>query len=63
MNYKQLTQKFNRLLLSVDSMKIYDGRGKGVDQYQCEKCGAILYTRYGDKGVTPFTMRCRNNKI
>lgn len=62
MNKKELTKKFNRLLQDVDSMKIYDGRGKGVNQYQCEECGAIFYTRYGDKGFTPFMIRCRNNK-
>lgn len=38
---------------------MFDGRNKGVDVYVCEKCGHKFYTRYKDKGVTPFTIKCR----
>lgn len=37
----------------------YDGRGRGVDVYECSGCGGRFYTEYGDRGVTPFSMRCR----
>lgn len=47
---------------SFESAQMYDGRGKGVDVYVCDDCGAVFYTRYKDKGVTPFAMRCRKCK-
>ena len=36
----------------------YDGRGKGIDVYVCNKCGHKFYSVYRDRGVTPFTMAC-----
>ena len=59
-NIKEKTKKYNKLISEVESMPGYDGRGKGVDVYVCEKCGHRFYTRYKDKGVTPFAIRCRN---
>lgn len=50
--------RYIKLLLRVDRMKIYDGRGQGVDIYKCEQCGAIIYTKYRDKGVTPAGIGC-----
>ena len=51
--------EYEELLARVQDMEIYDGRGKGVDVYECDKCGAERFTRYGDKGVTPFVMPCK----
>lgn len=42
-----------------EPFNVYDGRGKGVDIYFCPKCGEAFYTKYRDKGVTPFSMICR----
>ncbi len=59
MDKKKLKRKYDKLVSEIESMSGYDGRGKGVDVYVCEKCGKQFYTRYKDKGVTPFTIRCR----
>ena len=59
MNKEELKAKYDKLVAEIESSKVYDGRGKGVDIYVCEKCGSQFYTRYKDKGVTPFTIRCR----
>lgn len=59
MDKKELKEKYDELVARIESAKIYDGRGKGVDVYVCEKCASQIYTRYKDKGVTPFTIRCR----
>jgi hypothetical protein len=59
MDKKELKKKHDKLVAEIESMSGYDGRGKGVDVYVCEKCGKQFYTRYKDKGVTPFTIRCR----
>ena len=53
-----LRQRYNHVA-NPDELKVYDGRGKGVDVYVCESCGEFFYTRYKDKGVTPFIIRCR----
>lgn len=50
--------KYRKLLRSIENMKIYDGRGKGIDVYECECCDHKRYTYYKDKGVTPFTISC-----
>lgn len=50
--------RYCKLLQSIGDMKIYDGRNKGIDVYECSKCGHKLYTYYKDKGVTPFTISC-----
>ena len=59
MTQKDLKTKYDNLVGSIEKERIYDGRDKGVDVYICEKCGAIKYTRYKDKGVTPFTIGCK----
>lgn len=59
MDKNELKQKYDQLVAGIESAKIFDGRDKGVDVYVCEKCGSQFYTRYKDKGVTPFTIRCR----
>lgn len=59
MDKEELKAKYDKLVAEIESAKVYDGRGKGVDVYVCEKCGSQFYTRYKDKGVTPFTIRCR----
>lgn len=50
--------RYRKLLQSIGDMKIYDGRGKGIDVYECSKCEYKVYTYYKDKGVTPFTISC-----
>ena len=60
MTKKELTDKYEELIRSVESMRVYDGRGKGIDVYTCDKCGAKFYTQYIDKGVTPFVISCRS---
>lgn len=50
--------RYRQLLWRIENMKIYDGRSKGIDVYECSKCGHKLYTYYKDKGVTPFTISC-----
>ena len=59
MDKKELKAKYDKLIAEIESAKVYDGRNKGVDVYVCKKCGSQFYTRYKDKGVTPFTIRCR----
>ena len=54
----KIRRQYKKLAASVEEMKIYDGRGKGVDVYVCEKCGGKTLTRYKDKGVTPFMILC-----
>lgn len=61
MNEKELKQKYDQLVHGIESARMYDGRGKGVDVYVCEKCGKQFLTRYKDKGVTPFTIKCRRD--
>lgn len=60
MDKKKLKKKYDKLVAEIESAQMYDGRGKGVDVYVCEKCGKRFYTRYKDKGVTPFTIKCRH---
>lgn len=59
---KQSKVAYEGMANSIEAAQMYDGRGKGVDVYVCDDCGAVYYTRYKDKGVTPFTMRCMKCK-
>ena len=59
MTSKQLKAMYRHLVKRVSAMDVYDGRGRGVDVYTCKECGYHFFTRYKDKGVTPFTVRCR----
>lgn len=59
MNKKELKKQYDELVSGIETAKMFDGRNNGVDVYVCEKCGKQFYTRYKDKGVTPFTIRCR----
>jgi len=61
MNKDELKQQYDELVSSIETANMFDGRDKGVDVYVCEKCGSQFYTRYKDKGVTPFTIRCRRD--
>lgn len=58
MNRKELEKRYNDLVKNEESLQVYDGRGKGVDVYTCEKCCNKIYTVYVNKGVTPFCMPC-----
>lgn len=54
----KIRRQYKKLVASVEEMKIYDGRGKGIDVYACERCDGNILTRYKDKGVTPFMILC-----
>ena len=58
----ELKLKYDKLVAEIESAEVYDGRGKGVDVYICNRCSDRFFTRYKDKGVTPFTIRCRHCK-
>lgn len=60
MNNNKLKKKYDELVAEIESAQMFDGRNKGVDVYFCKKCGKRFYTRYKDKGVTPFTIKCRH---
>lgn len=60
MEEHQLREEYNNLLERIENAQIYDGRNKGVDVYECKLCGERFFTRYKDKGVTPFTIKCRH---
>lgn len=60
MNKNELKQQYDKLAAEIESAQMFDGRNKGVDVYVCKKCGKRFYTRYRDKGVTPFTIKCRH---
>lgn len=60
MDKKELKKEYDELVADIESAKMFDGRNKGVDVYQCKDCGFVFFTRYKDKGVTPFTLKCRN---
>lgn len=60
MNKEELKQQYNELVSGIETAKMFDGRNTGVDVYVCKKCGKRFYTRYKDKGVTPFTIKCRH---
>lgn len=57
-NRLKIRRQYKKLVASIEGMKVFDGRGNGVDVYICEECGRMTLTRYKDKGVTPFVMRC-----
>ncbi len=62
MSRNELEKQYKKLLKEIEQMRMYDGRNKGVDVYVCSKCGKTIYTRYKDKGATPFTISCRDNE-
>lgn len=60
MDRKELKRRYDELLADIETAEMFDGRKSGVDVYTCDDCGFQFYTRYKDKGVTPFTVRCHN---
>lgn len=54
----KIRRQYKKLMAEVEQMRMFDGRGKGVDVYVCERCTGKVLTRYKDKGVTPYVMRC-----
>ena len=40
------------------SARMYDGRGE-FHIYECSNCHSSMITAFKDKGVTPFTIKCR----
>jgi transcription elongation factor Elf1 len=52
-----LKKRYDHLIATIDSAKIYNGRGT-YDTYVCLNCGHELVTTYKDYGVTPFTVQC-----
>lgn len=59
---KELRRKYDELVAGIEDAKMFDGRGKGIDVYICDDCGAKFYTQYVDKGVTPFVIVCQSCK-
>lgn len=57
---EKLRQQYDELVSGIETVKMFDGRNKGVDVHVCKKCGKRFYTKYKDKGVTPFTIKCRH---
>lgn len=57
-NCKVSFEEYKGFCEGVKYLSMYDGRGKGVDVYECNKCGKKMFTEYADKGVTPFCMPC-----
>lgn len=55
-----IRRRYRKMIAQVEDSKIFDGRNRGVDVYICENCGKKTLTRYKDKGVTPFIIRCRS---
>lgn len=62
MDKTELKKRYDKLISGIEKAQMYDGRNKGVDVYVCKKCGERFYTRYKDKGVTPFSLTCRKCK-
>jgi hypothetical protein len=62
MTEKEMKRQYDELVENIEDTRMFDGRGSGVDVYTCDKCGAKFYTQYVHKGVTPFTISCRNCK-
>lgn len=56
---EELKKKYDQMLKDIETSRMFDGRGTGVDVYICEKCGERFYTQYRAKGITPFTIECR----
>ena len=54
---KRLAYLFKYCKLLRD-MKTYGSRYDDIYVYECPKCGRRIYTVYGDKGTTPFAIRC-----
>lgn len=48
---------YQKMCAKFDSAQMYDGRGT-EDIYECHDCDHISYTKYQDKGVTPFLIQC-----
>lgn len=59
MNRIKLFFQYRKILRTVRTVPMYDGRGQGTDVYTCSGCGRKFYTEYKDKGCTPFIIRCR----
>ncbi len=59
-NKLKIRRQYKKLVDGIEELKIYDGRDKGVDVYvyTCNLCRKKTLTRYKDKGVIPFIMRC-----
>lgn len=58
LNCKVSFEEYKGFCESVKDRPMYDGRGKGVDVYECNKCGKKMVTKYAAKGVTPLCMPC-----
>ena len=58
MGEKELKEEYDNLLAKIESIRMYDGRGKGIDVYICDRCQTKKFTQYKDKGVTPYIIHC-----
>lgn len=57
MNKETIKKEYDELVSSIESRRMYDGRGE-YNGYVCKNCGYITVTLYKDKGVTPFVIPC-----
>lgn len=58
MGEKELKKEYEKMVSGIGNSRIYDGRGKGIDIYHCDKCQTSIFTRYKEKGVTPYIIPC-----
>lgn len=57
MKKETIKKKYDELVSSIKSRRMYDGRGE-YNGYVCKNCSHITVTLYKDKGVTPFVIPC-----
>lgn len=50
-------EQYEQICAQFQTAKMYDGRGT-LDVYICENCNKVMYSKYIDKGVTPFCIKC-----
>lgn len=58
MEEKELREEYDSLVARIECVRMYDGRGKGIDVYICDRCQNTKFTQYKDKGVTPYIIHC-----
>lgn len=50
-------QAYKKMCAQLEKAKMYDGRGT-EDVYICGTCPNVIFSKYVDKGVTPFCIKC-----
>lgn len=52
-------EQYDEMCREFVSARMYDGRGE-FHIYVCMNCHSSMITAFKDKGVTPFTIKCRD---